>query len=88
MQLALDERDRLLIAAAGFYPGHSGREIARQFRVRLSRYRNGRWRRDRTELTCPLQYRGTLTQVLWMILKTRDAIPGDRTIRSALRDLP
>jgi hypothetical protein len=82
--LLLDERDRYLRTAARFYPGCSDREIARLLRAVLVTFRNGRWRRDRVETTCPLQHRGKLQQVLWLILKTRDAIPSERTIRRAL----
>ena len=82
--LVLDERDALLIEAAKFYPGASDREIARQLRTALSTYRNGRWRRDRSEATCPVQHRGKLTATLWAILKTKDALVSDRTIRRAL----
>jgi hypothetical protein len=82
--LVLDERDALLIEAAKFYPGASDREIARQLRTALSTYRNGRWRRDRVEALCPVQHKGKLMQVLWCLLKTRDAIPGERLIRAVL----
>ena len=69
--LAIDERDRLLIEAARFYPGASDREIARLLRGALSRYRGGRWRRDRAEALCPVQHRGKLMQTLWCLLKVR-----------------
>lgn len=80
----LDERNALLIEASRLFPGASDREIARQLRIALVRYRDGRWRRDRIETTCPVRHQGKLLQVLWLILKTRDAIPGERTIRRAL----
>jgi hypothetical protein len=47
--LLLDERDKLLIEAARFYPGASDREVGRLLRIALLRYQNGRWRR-RTNL--------------------------------------
>jgi hypothetical protein len=50
----------------------------------LMRYRDGRWRRDRSELTCPVQHHGKLVQTMWRVLKVRDAIPSDRTIRAVL----
>ena len=65
VQLLLDERAKLLIAAAQFYPGASDREVARRLRMALTVYRDGRWRRDRAELTCPVQHRG-LTALLWI----------------------
>ena len=83
-ELLISERDNLLVEAARFYPGLSDREIAKRLRDALLVYRNGRWLRDANEQTCPLQHRGKLLQVMWMILKTIDAIPGDRTIRAAL----
>jgi hypothetical protein len=82
--LLLDERGRFLVEAARFYPGCSDREIARRLHVALSRYRDGRWRRDRSELTCPSQHAGKLTAVLWMLLKTHDHTPSQATIRRAL----
>jgi hypothetical protein len=82
--LLRSERDHLLRAAAKFYPGCSEREIARQLRIALLTYRNGRWRRDRTEATCPEQHRGKPVQMLWCVLKVRDAVPSEMTIRRAL----
>lgn len=83
-QLLIDERDKLLTEAARFFPGASDREVARRLRVALSRYRDGRWLRDRTEAGCPEQYVGTLTQGLWLILRTRDCVPSEMTIRRSL----
>jgi hypothetical protein len=82
--LLIDERDKLLVEAAKFFPGALDREISRRLRAALSIYRAGRWRRDCAELTCPPQHRGKLVQVLWLLLKTMDAIPGDKTVRNAL----
>jgi hypothetical protein len=82
--LVISERNHLIRAAAKFYPGARDREIARRLHSALSTYRDGRWRRDRTEATCPPQHKGKLMQVLWMILKTRDHVPSEMTIRRAL----
>jgi hypothetical protein len=82
--LRQDERDRYLVEAARCYPGQSDREIARQLRLALARYRDGRWRRDRSEYTCPAQHRGKLTEVLYFLLRVRDAVPSETTIRRAL----
>lgn len=82
--LLIDERDRYLIEAAAHFQGLSHREVARRLRTALLRYRDGRWRRDRSELTCPPQHAGKLTAVLWALLKTRDHVPSDMTIRRAL----
>jgi hypothetical protein len=81
--LALDKRDELLREAARFFPGCSDREIARRLRAALARYRAGRFRRDRCAASCP-HAAGKLTALLWRLLKTWDAIPSERLIRSAL----
>jgi hypothetical protein len=83
-QLQIYERDKLLVEAAKYFPGASDCEIARRLHIALVRYRNGRWRRDGSEATCPVQHCGKLMQALWCLLKTRDAIPGERTIRAVL----
>jgi hypothetical protein len=84
VELLISERNALIRDAARFYPGCTDRETARQMLIALARYRNGRWLRDRIEATCPPQHRGKLLQVLWLILKTIDAVPSDRTVRAAL----
>jgi hypothetical protein len=84
VQLLIDERNALIRDAARFYSGCTDRETARQLLIALARYRNGRWRRDSAEATCPVKLKGKLEQTLWLILKTLDAIPSDRTVRAAL----
>ncbi len=84
VELLISERNTLIRDAARFYPGCRDREVARQLLIALARFRNGRWLRDRSKMTCPPQHRGKLVQVLWLILKTIDAIPSDRTVRAAL----
>jgi hypothetical protein len=84
--LAIDERDRYLIEAARHFPGASDREVARRLRTALLRYREGRWRRSRADLNCPHDA-GTITAVLWMLLKVRDAIPSERLIRLVLAQI-
>ncbi|MEY9131929.1 hypothetical protein ACVMII_000797 [Bradyrhizobium diazoefficiens] len=84
VELLISERNALIRDAARFYPGCTDREVARQLLIALARYRNGRWRRDRVEATCPAQHRGKLVQALWLILKTRDVPVSERTIRRAL----
>ena len=81
---ALDERDNLLREAAKFYPGLSQREAARLIRIALLRYRDGRWRRDRSEATYPVQRQGKLTALLYALLRRRDAVPSAMTIRRAI----
>jgi hypothetical protein len=82
--LLLDERDRYLREAARFFPYPSDREVARQLRRALLTYRGGAWRREYSEALCPERHRGKLKQALWCLLKSRDAIPCDRSIRTAL----
>jgi hypothetical protein len=83
--LALAERDRLLRAAADRYcTGMSDRAAAAMLYVKLTRYREGRFRRSRAEPTCPLQHLGRLDALLWAILRNRDHIPSERSIRRIL----
>jgi hypothetical protein len=46
--LLISERNKLLLEAAKFYPGASDRGIARQLRIALLRYREGRFRRTQS----------------------------------------
>jgi hypothetical protein len=83
--LARTIRDHLLrVAAARFCVGVSDRQAAMMLRTKLDRYRLGAWRRERIEDVCPDRHRGTVTELLWTMLKVRDAIPCDRTVRAAL----
>ena len=89
MQIA--QRDALLVeAVARFYPGLSQREAARLIRIALLRYRDGRWRRDRSEATCPVQHQGKLMALLHALLRSRDHVPSVMTVRRAIafRDPP
>ena len=83
-ELPISERNKLLVEASAFFPGCSDREVARRLRTALSNYRGGRWQRDRSEATCPLQHQGKLVRVLWMILRTVEHVPSERTIRLVL----
>jgi hypothetical protein len=80
----LDERNDLLRQAAGHFAGVSDREASRRIREALSRYREGRWRRDRVEALCPQQHAGKLVASLWALLKTKDSLPSERLIRAVL----
>jgi hypothetical protein len=83
--LLLDERDKLLREArARFCIGMSDRAAAKFLRDHLGRYRQGRWRRDAACLTCPPQHHGRLEQVMFCILKSRDHVPSEMTIRRSL----
>lgn len=83
--MRLDERDRYLIEAARFYPGLSHREVARQVRIAVLRYKTGRWRRTGSELRCPHDGE-RLDALLWCLLRVRDRVPSERLIRSVLAD--
>jgi hypothetical protein len=83
--LARTIRDHLLRTAADrFCTGMSDRQAAVVLLTKLLRYRVGAWRRDQKEEQCPARHRGTITELLWTVLKVRDAVPADRTIRAAL----
>jgi hypothetical protein len=78
--LLLPERKHYLREAARFFPMCSQREQARRVRIALLRYQGGRWRRERIETTCPARCRD-LDAVLWKLLKVRDHVPSEMTIR-------
>jgi hypothetical protein len=85
--LARTIRDHLLRTAADrFCAGMKHRPAAAMLRTKLARYRAGAWQRERVR--CPDRHRGTVTELLWTILTIRDAIPCDRTIRTALAHDP
>jgi hypothetical protein len=78
-------RNRLLIeAAARHCAGQSSRSAASALRGALVRYREGAWRRHRVEDQCPVRLVGRLDEYLWRILRARDHVPSERTIRRAL----
>ncbi|WP_316203347.1 hypothetical protein [Bradyrhizobium sp. SZCCHNS3051] len=82
---ALRERDRLLReAATRFCEGLSVNGAATKLARGLADYRGTAWRRDCTETSCPQRHRGSLREVCWCILQTRDAPIAARTIRRAL----
>ena len=86
--LAIDERDQFLrVAADRFCVGMSDRAAATMLRTKLTRYQTGAWRRDRVEALCPARHRGRIDELLWCVLKVRDAVPSERTIRAALARL-
>lgn len=84
--LEISERDALLRSAVRFYPaGCSDREISRRLREAICRYKFGRWRRSCVDLQSPHPAE-TIETLLWQLLRVRDAVPGDRTVRLALRN--
>jgi hypothetical protein len=86
--LSRDERDRYLIAAADRYCIGLSDNAAAEFLVaKLGLYRATAWQRDRDcdEAFCPHRHRGTIREYFWMILKSRDRLPGERLVREVLR---
>jgi hypothetical protein len=82
---AIDARNRLLIEAASrHFAGQSSRSAASALRGALVRYREGAWRRHRVEDQCPARLCGRIEGHCWMILRARDYVPSERTIRRAL----
>jgi hypothetical protein len=82
---AIALRNSLLAEAARrFYAGMSDRAAAAMLHTKLGRYLQGDWRRDAAEDLCPARYRGTVTEVCWMILKVHAHAPSISTIRRAL----
>ena len=82
--LMLDERTAFLREAAKFFPDASDREIADTIHAELGRYRASAWQHERAQLTCPRRHAGRIRAFYWLLLKTVDAVPGERTIRRAI----
>lgn len=83
--LARAIRDHLLRTAADRYcRGLSDRSAAEMIRTKLARYREGAFRRHRSEDQMPEKLRGTLNGMFWELLMVRDAVPCNRTVRAAL----
>lgn len=81
----LAERDRLLReAAAEFFSGLLVTQQARELHRRWTRYEASGWRRERALDVVPSSRLGTLEGRLWAILRLRDFVPCERTIRGAL----
>jgi hypothetical protein len=84
--LSRNERDRYLVEAADRYCiGMSDNAAADYLVVRLARYRETAWREDYVHALCPARHRGTIREFFWMILKSRDRVPGERLVREVLR---
>ena len=85
--LSRDERNRYLIAAADrFCVGISDNAAADFLFAGLARYRETAWqRKDYAEALCPARHRGRIEEFYWMVLKSRDRLPGVRLVREVLR---
>lgn len=88
---SLDTRVAILVrdatiaeAALRFYPLMSSVAAARVLHAGLSRYQSGAWRRHRTEENMPARLAGRVEGMYWFVLKMRDALPSERTIRAAI----
>ena len=83
--LALNERSRWLREAAErHFPGASDHEQARRLHRTIGDYATSAWLRERTLSLCPPRHKGRIREFCWMVLKTRDAVPSERTIRRIL----
>lgn len=83
---ALDERDRLLREAArDFLPDLVEAHQARELHRRWTLYEASGWRRGERSLpTVPAHRVGTLEGRLWAVLRLRDNVLSERTIRRTL----
>lgn len=68
------------IAARTFYPDLSKCGQAEQLAAHTLRYQTGKFRRA-TEPTCEDRHRGTVFEIIHLILRLRDRAPSARTIR-------
>jgi hypothetical protein len=83
--LSISERNNFLrMAAAKFCAGMSNRQAGTWLNDKLRQYERGAWRRDKALAECPVRYVGTITEILWMTLKARNAVPGARLIRQVI----
>jgi hypothetical protein len=82
--LRIDERRALLVEiATRFYPGVKHRQIAHRLRRSWLLYQQARWRRTCIELRCPHDPE-RLDAALWCLLKIKDYVSSEMTIRRAL----
>jgi hypothetical protein len=82
---AIETRDRRLIeAAATYFHGWSALAAANKLHREIARYREGGWRRERTDDQCPTRLCGRIEASCWHVLRARDAVPSIRLIRRAL----
>jgi hypothetical protein len=78
-------RDALLAEAATlFCRGASSNAAASAIYRRLALYRAGAWRRHRAEQQLPPVLVGRIEELLWHVLKARDVLPSQRSIRLAI----
>lgn len=82
---ALHIRNSLLVEAALlFHRGASNYAAASAISKRLALYRSCGWRRHRVEDELPLALVGKIEELFWHVLKERDGLPSERTIRAVL----
>lgn len=82
----IEARDKLLReSAAEFFPGLLVTQQARGLHLRWTRYEASRWPHERTLDAVPPHRIATLEGRFWAILKKRDTVPAERTIRAILR---
>jgi hypothetical protein len=83
--LHLTVRDGFFRLAAEIYcTGMSDRQAAAWLHTKLSRYRSGAWRRDRSEKLVPRRLAGRVDALMWCVLKCSDRLVSERLIRMVL----
>jgi hypothetical protein len=85
--LSLQRRNAALRAAnRAFYADMSAQATAHELHRELVRYLLTAWQRDRLLDAAPSRHAGRLREHLWLILRARDHVPSERTIRRILAD--
>lgn len=82
----IDTKYRLLrMMARCFFAGLSERQASAAIVAKVEQYRcRGAWRRDRLEHVCPARHHGKVEEVMFTLLKIRDASVSIGTCRRAL----
>ena len=82
---AIAERDRLVAeAAVEFFPDQPPAAQARGLHQRWSRYAVSGWRRERALSAPPPMRRGKIEERLWQVMKVRDLVLTERSVRAIL----
>lgn len=82
---AIAERDRLVAeAAAEFFSDEPPAAQARAIHERWTRYATSGWRRERALSTLPSIRHGKIEGRIWQIMKVRDFVLKERSIRGIL----
>ncbi|MCJ2030919.1 hypothetical protein MKK50_16235 [Methylobacterium sp. J-043] len=83
---AIEARDAALrMLASRHFAGLPQRTQAREIRRALSAYASGQWRIDRTASAVPGEHIGTAREVMFDLMRAREAVPSVEHIRRVLR---